>query len=75
MRHFFKVVWFVISFMLVILSSQLHCLKCNASEIPILEVREAVSEMILPLLEANHVECDSKEFNLKKLYTRIYIRG
>ena len=74
MRHFFKVVWFVISFMFVILFSQLHCLKCNASEIPILEVREAVSEMILPLLEANHVECNSKEFNLKIIYQNIYQR-
>ena len=75
MRHFFKVVWFVISFMLVILSSQLHCLKCNASEIPILEVREAVSEMILPLLEANHVECDSKEFNLKNYIPEYILEG
>lgn len=75
MRHFFKVVWFVISFMLVILSSQLHCLKCNASEIPILEVREAASEMILPLLEANHVECDSKEFSLKNYIPEYILEG
>ena len=75
MRHSFKVIWFVISFVLVFLSSQLHCIKCNASEIPILEVRDAVSEMILPLLEANHIECDSKEFNLKNYIPEYRLEG